>query len=139
LLVLRTGAVAIPAAGALVLLAPGLARLLFGSAYAHDAAVEIRILAPGMGLMVMQSLTAAVIFMADEHRTVMRLGSINVTVCVLASFALSAALGAPGAALALALSEAVSFFSFAWLVRRRYARPAVACGSSLPGRDATAG
>ena len=119
---LQLGSLSVPLVALLILLAPTLTRLLFGQAYARDAGTEVRILAPGMALMVLQAVTASVVFMADERRQVIRLTITNVSACVVASIALSAVLGAPGTALALALSEALSFFSFARLIRRRYGR-----------------
>lgn len=122
-MVRRASAVVIPGAVVLTVGAPVIARVLFGAAYEESAGADLRVLAPGAALMVLQSLTAAVVFMANDHRDVLRLTAVNVLVCVVASAALSAAFGSTGAALALTLSELLSFVTFAWLIRRRHRSP----------------
>ncbi len=122
-MVRRAGAVVIPAAVLLAVGGPTIARLLFGPEYEDSAGADLRVLAPGAALMVLQSLTAAVVFMANEHRSVIWLTAVNVLACVAASIACSFAFGSTGAALALTLSELLSFVTFALLIRRRYRRP----------------
>lgn len=134
-MVRRAGAVVIPGAVLMAVGAPVIARVLFGASYEESAGADLRILAPGAALMVLQSLTAAVVFMANDHRDVLRLTAVNVLACVLASAALSAAFGSTGAALALTLSELLSFVTFAWLIRRRHRSPH-AVGRPPPSRGA---
>ncbi len=122
-MVRRAAAVVIPAAVLLAASAPIIARVLFGAEYEHSAGADLRVLAPGAALMVLQAITAAVVFMGDERRSVVWLTGVNVLACVAASIALSAAFGSTGAALALTLSELLSFLTFAVLIRRRYRRP----------------
>lgn len=124
-MVVRCAVVVVPLAAVTVVVAPQLARLLFGPDYEQSAGADLRLLAPGAALLVVQSLSAAVVFMADDHRDVLRLTAVNVIACVAASLALASAFGSSGAALALTLAEALSFASFAVLIRRRYRRPAV--------------
>lgn len=111
---------AVPLAIVVGLAAAPICGALFGSRYELTASADLRLLLPGAVLMVMQSVSAAVVFMSDDHRDVLKLTAINVSACVVASIALSSAYGSSGAAVALSLAEALSFASFAVLIRRRY-------------------
>lgn len=118
--VLRCSAVVLPLAALGAIGAPLLSRVLFGEAYEQTAGEDLRVLMPGLALMFLQVLSAAVLFMADDHRGVLGLTTFNVGACVVLSIGLSAAFGSTGAAAALSMAEALSFFSFALLIRRRY-------------------
>lgn len=116
----KCAAVVCPLAVLGAIAAPTLARVLFGGEYEQTAGEDLRLLMPGIALMVLQAFSAAVVFMADDHRNVLRLTTFNVAICVLASIGLSSAFGSAGAAMALSIAELISFVSFAWLIRRRY-------------------
>ena len=118
--VAKIALIAVPLAVVVALASVPIARLLFGGAYSHPTGVQLRILAPGMALMMLQSVSAAVVFMADGQRGVISLTCVNVSVCVIGSIVLSAALGADGAALALTAAEALSFTSFVVLIHHRH-------------------
>lgn len=119
-MVTRCAAVVVPLAVVVAVAAPQIARVLFGGRYEQSAGTDLRMLAPGAALLVLQSLSAAVILMADEHRDVLRLTVVNVGACIAVTLALVPAFGSAGAALALTLAEALSFTTFAVLIRRRY-------------------
>lgn len=112
----------IPIALVLFLVAHPLCGLLFGSAYQDSTGEDLQWLVPGIALMVPQAVGAAVVFMADEHRSVLGLTAMNVTFCVVASAWLSNGFGSAGAAGALSAAELLSFVTFAVLIRHRYAR-----------------
>lgn len=116
---------AVPAIVVTGLAARPLCEALFGSRYATSAATNLRLLLPGAVLMVMQSVSAAVVFMSDDHGSVLKLTAANVCATVVMSISLSAALGSPGAAIAMSLAEALSFGTFALLIRCRH-------GESMP-------
>jgi peptidoglycan biosynthesis protein MviN/MurJ (putative lipid II flippase) len=86
---------------------------------------------PGVAFMMVQAVSAAVVFMGEGHRDALILGTFNLGFCIVIAASLSAAFGSPGAALSLSLAEVVSFASFAWLIRHRH-RPR----SSPSGRAA---
>ncbi len=124
--VTRCAVIVFPLAALGAIVAPAVARALFGEAYEQSAGQDLRLLMPGIALMVLQACSAAVVFMADDHKDLVRLTSFNVGACVLVSIGLSAAFGSAGAALALSVAELLSFLSFALLIWRRYRRRAPA-------------
>lgn len=128
----RCAGIVFPLAVVGAIAAPDMARVLFGDAYEQAAGEDLRLLMPGIALMVMQALSAAVVFMADDRKDLVRLTSVNVGVCVVASIGLAAEFGSSGAAIALSLAELLSFSSFAVLIRRRYRDPSrlPLCGST---------
>lgn len=112
--------VIVPGMLVLALLAHPIAEALFGARYREEAGTVLICLAPGMTLAVLQNLSAAVVFMADERGAVVRLTAIN-SAALIAFVTVGAVwLGAPGAAGATSLAELLSFVSFAVLVRRRH-------------------
>jgi O-antigen/teichoic acid export membrane protein len=119
-MVLRAAAVALPAAAVVAVAAHPIAGLLFGQRYGESAGDSLRWLAPGMALLVLQNITAAVVFMSDELRSVVALTLVNVCVSLPLTWLLVRASGASGAALATSIMELVSFATFAVLVRRRF-------------------
>ncbi len=130
--VAKMAVVVVPLAAVVAVAAVPIAHLLFGAAYSQSTGVQLRILAPGMAFMMLQSVSSAVLFMADGQRGVISLACLNVSACVIASIVLSAALGADGAAVALTAAEALSFTSFFVLVRHRHRSP----GTAEHGRSA---
>jgi O-antigen/teichoic acid export membrane protein len=114
------GSAVVPVALLALLVAEPLCGLLFGSEYRESAGEDLRFLVPGIALMVPQALSAAVVFMANDHGAVLRLTAANVTACIVASIVGADAFGSEGAALALSLAEALSFLSFTALIRNRY-------------------
>jgi O-antigen/teichoic acid export membrane protein len=115
-----SGMAVVPPAVLALLFAEPLCELLFGPDYREAAGADLRLLVPAIVLMVPQALSAAVVFMADEHSGVLALTAINVSVCVAASIVGAQALGSEGAALALSCAEALSFVTFALLISHRY-------------------
>lgn len=111
---------AVPCAGLLAVAAEPVCALLFGERYRVSAASDLRLMLPGVALMLMQAVSAAVVMMADDHRDVLKLGAFNLAACTVAAVALSATLGSAGAAGAFTLAEVASFASFAWLIHRRH-------------------
>ena len=107
-------------AAAIALLAHPLARTLFGARYGVIAGDDLRLLCPGMAFLVLQAITASVVLMSDDHSNILLLTLVNVCFCVTATAVLVGTSGSSGAALATSLSECVSFFGFALLVRRRH-------------------
>lgn len=103
-----------------------LCALLFGTAYRVSAATDLRLMLPGVVCMLVQAVSAAVVFMGNHQRDAIILGAFNLAICVVAATALSAALGSAGAALALTVAELVSVVSFAFLIRHRYRPRALA-------------
>lgn len=118
--VAKCAAIVFPLAAGGVAAAPILSRWLFGETYEQTAGQDLRLLMPGIAIMVLQAFSAAVVFMADDHRNVLWLTALNVGACVVVSIGLSAAFGSAGAAAALSAAELLSFTSFAWLIRQRY-------------------
>lgn len=114
----------------MIVAAEPISGLLFGDQYRTTAADELRLMLPGAAIMVVQGLGAAVVFMSDDHREVLRLTAMNVAICVALTATLAVAWGARGAALAFSLAEALSLLTFAMLIRRRH-RPSARTASRL--------
>lgn len=112
--------VALPALVLAGFAAESLCAVLFGEVYRASASEDLRLMLPGVACMLMQAVSAAVVFMGDRQRDALVLGSLNLVVCLVAAISLSATLGSSGAALALTLAEFVSVASFALLIRHRY-------------------
>ena len=119
-MVFTVSCVALPCAAVVAVIAQPLCALLFGDQYRVSAAADLRLMLPGVALLAVQAVSAAVVFMSDEHRDALLLGAFNLAVCVAAAVGFSAAYGSSGTSFALSLAEVVSFASFAWLIRRRY-------------------
>jgi len=111
---------AIPGIALVALAAEPICAVLFGETYRVDAAADLRLMLPGAALMMIQAISAAVVFMSDEHRDVLRLTAVNVVAAIALAFGLSAAMGSQGAALALTLAEAVTVTTFGVLIARRH-------------------
>ena len=132
-----TALAAVPAMALLAVAAEPLARLLFGDGYAESAGASLRLLAPGMALLLLQSINAAVVLMADAHGPVVRLTALNVAIGLGLTIALVSSSGAEGAAAAMSVAELVSFVSFALLVRRSYRSPRASAPRGAPLRRAS--
>lgn len=131
----RVAIAAVPCALLVALVAEPLCGALFGAAYRTSSAADLRLLLPGAVFMVVQSVSAAAIFMSDDHRAVLRLGLMTLTVCALLSVGLSAAYGSTGAAIAMSVAELISFTTFALLLRHRHRHRRVAdAGPASPAR-----
>lgn len=111
---------AVPCTVLLAVAAEPVCALLFGERYRVSAASDLRLMLPGVALMPIQAVSAAVVMMADDHRDVLKLGAFNLAACTVTAVTLSATLGSAGAAGAFTLAEVVSFASFAWLIHRRH-------------------
>jgi len=122
-MVVAVSCVALPCAVVVGVVAQPLCALLFGDQYRVSAAEDLRLMLPGVALLAVQAVSAAVVFMSDAHRDALLLGLFNLAVCLAAAVGFSAAFGSSGAAFALSLAELVSFASFTWLIRRRYGTP----------------
>lgn len=123
------GCVAVPLVALVGVVAPALCGLLFGETYRASASQDLRLMLPGVACMLVQAISAAVVFMGDRQRDALILGSFNLVVCLVAAVGLSAAMGSAGAALALSLAELVSVASFALLIRYRYGPSRLLVGS----------
>lgn len=110
-----------PVVVVLTVAAPEICELLFGEAYRDSAGECLRLLGPGVAFLLLQSRTAAIVFMADDHAHVIALTAINVALAGSATFVGVALWAAPGAAAAASFAEFVSFASFAAFVIRKYA------------------
>lgn len=116
--------IVLPFAVTIAIAAEPICGLLFGDQYRTTAADELRLMVPGAALMVVQGLGAAVVFMSDDHREVLKLTALNVAACIALTVVLSLVWGSRGAALAVSVAEALSVLTFAMLIRRRH-RPMV--------------
>jgi O-antigen/teichoic acid export membrane protein len=123
----RIGAGAVVAALLLGVFSEPLSRLLFGARYAESAGSSLALLAPGVAFMLMQTVNAAVVLMADDTGPVVRLTFFNVGLNVVLTWILTGAHGARGASIATSTAEVVTFVGFTTLVWLRYGR--------RPGRD----
>lgn len=127
-----TAVTSIPAAAALAVFANPLTRTLFGAQYSDAASDALRLLAPGIVLMLLQVVNAVVLFTSDEERLVALLVALLVLWAVPLNLALTwwltGRLGSEGAALATSVSEAFTFVFCALIVRRglRNRRPRAA-------------
>lgn len=119
-MIAAAAAVAVPSAVLLVVTAKPLAGWLFGPRYADSAGALLAILAPGMALVVLQGLSASIVLMSDDRRDVLVLTAVNVTALLVVLVVLTATEGATGTAIGITAAEALSFGSFAILVRRRH-------------------
>lgn len=125
--VTRVGCAAVLTGVVIAILAEPLSRVLFGERYAKSAGENLTLLAPGITFMLMHMVNAAVVLMADDKRTILKLSVANVTLNLAVTWVLAGAYGARGASVATSLAEAGSFVAFALLVRARYRpRPAAA-------------
>jgi O-antigen/teichoic acid export membrane protein len=137
---IRAGAlVVIPLAALIAVFAHDIAGLLFGERYEQSAGDVLRILAPGIGFMLLQSLSASVILMSDDNRAVVRLTAFTVLANVLLAVVLSATSGAEGVALATSIAELITFVAFAMLARRRYATGVPTGSATVSGGTAASG
>jgi len=132
-MIVTVGAVALPVAAVVAIWAEPICGTLFGARYGRSAAADLRLLLPGVVLLVVQGVNAAIVFMADDHRAILKISGINLTVCVAASVVLSEIHGSRGTAVAFSLAEAFSFVTFALLIRRRHGAPRLA-GAGRPSR-----
>lgn len=120
----RVGAVAFVVSAAIALLAEPLARLVLGQRYAESAGADLRLLAPGIAFMLLQTVNASVVLMADNQRTVVQLTLAGVALNAALTWYLAGTHGDRGAAVATSIAEIVTFAGFAILVRANY-RPGV--------------
>jgi O-antigen/teichoic acid export membrane protein len=123
-MIVRMAVPAVAVAVVTAALAPQITDLLFGPGYARETSRALTILAPAMGLVILQNLTGAVVLMADRHGAVLRLTAVNLTLALLAAIVLCRLYKSDGAAMATVLAELLSFTTFAVLVARRYRSPA---------------
>lgn len=112
-----------PATALLVIGAEPIAQHLFGLRYGDSAGELLAILAPGMGLAVLQSLSGSIVLMSDDRRAVLLLTGFNVTTLLVAVSVLTAMSGGRGAAIGITAAEVLSFTTFALLIRRRHRVP----------------
>jgi O-antigen/teichoic acid export membrane protein len=119
----RIGAAAVVVALLLGVFSEPLSRLLFGDRYAESAGANLALLAPGVAFMLMQTVNAAVVLMADDTGPVVRLTFFNVGLNLVLTWILTGAHGAEGASVATSTAEAVTFVGFTTLVWLRYGRP----------------
>lgn len=116
----RAALLVLPFALAGIVWSEEVARVLFGSRYATPSGQLLRILIPGMTLAVLQSLSAAVVFMSDDGGDVLRLTAVNVTVLLVMVTWFTSLRGAEGTATAITIAEVISFVTFALLIHRRH-------------------
>jgi O-antigen/teichoic acid export membrane protein len=119
-LVLRAAIVIVPAMLCVSLASEWIAGTLFGARYEESGGEVLRLLAPGMVFLMLQNLTAAVVFMSDDLGPVLALTIVNLVVTIGLTVWLAEAHGATGAAIAASVAEFVSFATFAVLVQRRF-------------------
>ncbi len=100
---------AVPAAGGLVLVAPGLLHLLFGEGYAASSS-SLRILAPALVPLFFNALVGGALIAAGRADWLPRLTALRVAVAAGLAFALVPAFGAVGAALGFFASELLLLF-----------------------------
>jgi O-antigen/teichoic acid export membrane protein len=99
-----------------------LSRVLFGARYASSAGESLALLAPGVAFMLMQTVNAAVVLMADDTGPVVRLTFFNVGLNLVLTWILTGAHGSRGASIATSTAEVVTFVGFTTLVWLRYGR-----------------
>jgi O-antigen/teichoic acid export membrane protein len=124
--VTRTAMVAVPGAFCVAIAAYPLARFLFGQDYADSAGEALRLLTPGIAFMLLQIINAAVLFTSDDQRFLLRMSLPHVLMNIGLTWWLVGLAGSAGAATATSISEAVTFFYFAavirWRLRQRHVR-----------------
>ncbi len=119
----RAAVVVVPGAALAMAAAEPLAGAIFGAEYREPVGSLLAILLPGMAFAILQNLSAAVVFMSDDRRDVLRLTILNVSVLLTMIVVLTTTEGARGTAVAITVAEALSFLSFTALVRRRHRAP----------------
>jgi O-antigen/teichoic acid export membrane protein len=115
----------VPAAAALMVVGEPFARVVFGERYAVTAGDALTALAPGMGLAILQQISASVVYMSDDRGAVLRLTAFNVSVLFVLLVVLTNTSGAHGAAVAMSAAELLSFTTFSLLVWMRHGRHTV--------------
>jgi O-antigen/teichoic acid export membrane protein len=121
-----TGRIAAVAVGPVVLitvLAHPIAELLFGERYRSSAGADLRLLAPGILFMVLQTVNATFLFTSHVQRRLLRNSIWHVVLNVVLTYFLVKAHGSNGAAAATTISEMLAFTYFAFFVRRVFTRP----------------
>jgi O-antigen/teichoic acid export membrane protein len=103
-----------------------LAGLLFGQRYESSAGADLRLLAPGILFMVLQTVNAAFLFTSDVQRRLVPFSLAHVVMNVVLTYVLVEARGSTGAAAATTISEVLVFAYFSILVRWSFARPRAA-------------
>lgn len=118
--VLSTLAAAVVPVLGLVAFAFPIAKLLFGARYQAGAGTLLRILAPGIIFMMLQTVNAVVLFTSQLDAVLVRMSILPVLTNVVLTLALVAALGSVGAALATTVAEVGTFAFYATFITRSF-------------------
>jgi O-antigen/teichoic acid export membrane protein len=120
--VTRVGAAAVAPVVLMTVFAAPVAGLLFGARYRSAAGADLRLLAPGILFMVLQTVNATFLFTSHVQRRLLRYSLGHVVLNVVLTYVLVKAHGSTGAAAATTISEVLVFAYFALFVRASFSR-----------------
>lgn len=113
----RVAALAIGPVLFITLFAAPIAGLVFGERYRSAAGADLRLLAPGILFMVLQTVNVTFLFTSHVQQRLLRYSFVHVAANVVLTYFLVKAHGSTGAAAATTISEVLVFTYFAFFVR----------------------
>ena len=118
----RMALIATPFARVLGAIASPLSSLLFGTSYASSAGLDLRLLAPGIVFMLLQTIILSVLFTGQDTHLLLRFSFVLVAMNAALTWSLVGLAGSAGAATATSVSELVTFCSLVVFLRWRFRR-----------------